>query len=79
MKKLIKTMAAVTAAVLALSFVACSYDGANLGADGKDGPDRDNVAEYDKNLGGGSSDEKGGEDDDEDDDDDDDDDDDSNK
>lgn len=27
MKKLIKTMAAVTAAVLTLSFVACSYEG----------------------------------------------------
>lgn len=42
MKKLIKTMAAVTAAVLTLSFVACSYDGANLGANNsKDGPNRD--------------------------------------
>lgn len=78
MKKLIKTMAAVTAAVLALSFVACSYDGANLGADGKDGPDRDNVAEYDKNLDGDSSD-GGGYDDEDDDLDDVDDDDDSNK
>lgn len=27
MKKLVKTMAAVTAAVLTLSFVACSYEG----------------------------------------------------
>ena len=43
MKKLIKTMAAVTAAVLALSFVVCSCDGftagegaANASIDGKD-------------------------------------------
>lgn len=49
MKKLIKTMAAVTAAVLTLSFVACSYDG-NVNATA--GVDREevDVAEYADNL-----------------------------
>ena len=65
MKKLIKTMATVTAAVLALSFVVCSCDGLTAGEGAAkasiDGKDVDKYAEglgVDSSNGGGGNDDE---------------------